>query len=72
MGVEKTKEFLGCRYEDPIPEGWRKMLCARKDLLSEDSVLYRKFWYGGLRDREEMERLIFTLFYLRYHVDRLP
>lgn len=72
MGVEKTKAFLKRKYTDPVPEEWRILLRSEKELLSEDSRLYRKFWYGGLRDCEEMERLIFSLFYLRYHVSRLP
>lgn len=72
MGVERTKEFLCREYTDPIPKEWRGMLRSRNDLLSDDSTLYRIFWYAGLREREEMERLVLTLFYLRYHVARLP
>ncbi len=48
------------------------MLRSRTDLLSDDSTLYRMFWYAGLQDRDEMEQMILTLFYLRYHVARLP
>lgn len=72
MGSEKTKEFLCRQYTDPIPEEWREMLRSQKELLSEDSRLYRMFWYVGMREREEMEQLLLRLFYLRYHVARLP
>ena len=72
MGVEKTKEFLIREYMDPIPVEWAEMLRSRKDLLSEDSRLYRMLWYAGMREREEMEQMILKLFYLRYHVARLP
>lgn len=72
MGPEKTAEFLCRQYTDPAPEEWRGALRSQKELLSEDSKLYRLFWYGGLRDREEMETMVLSLFYLRYHVSRLP
>ncbi len=72
MGVEKTKEFLCRQYTDPIPEEWGRMLRSREDLLSDESALYRMFWYAGLRERTEMEQMLLTLFYLRYHVARLP
>ncbi len=48
------------------------MLRSQLELLSEDSKLYRQFWYAGLRDRDEMEMMVLSLFYLRYHVSRLP
>lgn len=72
MGEEKTKVFFDREYTDPLPEGWREMLRSQSELLSEDSKLYRQFWYVGLRDREEMETMLLSLFYLRYHVSRLP
>jgi len=72
MGENKTEEFLRRQYTDPIPEEWREMLRSRSELLSEDSKLYRQFWYAGLRDRDEMETMVLSLFYLRYHVSRLP
>ncbi len=72
MGEDKTEEFLRRQYTDPIPEEWREMLRSRSELLSEDSKLYRQFWYAGLRDRDEMETMVLSLFYLRYHVSRLP
>ncbi len=72
MGVEKTEEFLKREYTDPIPEEWRETLRSQKDLLSEDSKLYRMFWYAGMREREEMEQLVLTVFYLRYHIACLP
>ncbi len=72
MGEEKTEEFLRRQYTDPIPEEWREMLRSRSELLSDGSKLYRQFWYAGLRDREEMETMVLSLFYLRYHVSRLP
>lgn len=71
MGVEKTKEFLRRKYTDPIAEEWRDMLRSQKDLLAEDSTLYRMLWYAGMREHEEMEEMILKLFYLRYHVARL-
>ncbi len=72
MGPEKTEAFLDREYTDPIPREWREILRSQKELLSEDSRLYRMFWYAGLRNREEMEQMVLTLFYLRYHVARLP
>lgn len=72
MGAEKTQEFLCREYTDSVPEEWREMLRSREDLLSDESALYRMFWYAGLRERAEMEYMILALFYLRYHVARLP
>lgn len=72
MGPEKTEAFLCRAYTDPVPEEWQEMLFSQPELLSEDSKLYRQFWYAGLRNREEMERIVLSLFYLRYHVARLP
>ncbi len=72
MGAEKTERFLHREYTDPISAEWREMLRSQPELLSEDSKLYRQFWYAGLRDREEMEDMVLSLFYLRYHVSRLP
>ena len=72
MGSDKTKDCLRREYTDPIPQEWRDALRSQKDLLSEESRLYRMLWYAGMREREEMEHLILTLFYLRYHVSRLP
>ena len=72
MGAGKTEEFLQRQYTDPIPEEWRRMLRSREDLLSDESALYRMFWYTGLRDRDEMEAMVLSLFYLRHHVSRLP
>ncbi len=72
MGEDKTEEFLCREYTDPVPEEWREILRSRPELLSEDSKLYRQFWYAGLRDRDEMEMMVLSLFYLRHHVSRLP
>lgn len=72
MGPEKTVEFLQRAYTDPIPEEWREMLRSREELLSDNSKLYRMFWYAGLRDREEMDTMVLSLFYLRYQVALLP
>ena len=72
MGEEKTEAFLRRQYTDPVPKEWREMLRSQPELLSEDSKLYRQFWYAGLRDRDEMEMMVLSLFYLRYHVSRLP
>ena len=72
MGVEKSLAFLKREYTDPIPEEWRKMLRSEPELLSENSKLYRQLWYAGLRNYEEMENMVLSLFYLRYHVARLP
>ncbi len=72
MGTEKTNHFLNHEYGDMTQTAWREMLRAHNELLSNESRLYRTFWYIGVHDPHEMVNITLKLFYLRFHAARLP
>lgn len=72
MGTDRINEFLKNTYGDFPQENWRKTLREHRELLSDESRLYRIFWYIGVHDPDEMVDLTLKLFYLRFHAARLP